>query len=65
MLYSDQPHFEKGGVLDKIRRKRTNGLVAQWLELPVQFWVVWDSIPCEVIYYFICGNQAHGWNSHG
>ena len=28
-----------------------NGL-AQWLELLVQFWVVWGSIPCEVILLF-------------
>ena len=29
-----------------------NGLVAQWLELLVQFRVVWGSIPCEVILLF-------------
>ena len=29
-----------------------NGLVAQWLELLVQFQVVWGSIPCEVILLF-------------
>ena len=31
-----------------------NGLVAQWLELPVQFQVVRGSIPCEVIYSLVC-----------
>ena len=29
-----------------------NGLVAQWLELLVQFRVVWGLIPCEVILLF-------------
>ena len=29
-----------------------NSLVAQWLELLVQFWVVPGSIPCEVILLF-------------
>ena len=37
-----------------------NGLVAQWLELLVQFWVVQGLIPCEVILLFGTVAMCHG-----
>ena len=37
-----------------------NGLVAQWLELLVQFRVVRGSIPCEVILLFGTSAMCHG-----
>ena len=43
--------FHREGWLLKVSPDN-NGLVAQWLELLVQFQVVQGSIPCEVILLF-------------